>query len=354
MWLLENHTRMFSKIHSHIEFKKTISLFFSKLVVFLLSVSLVVISCNSFKDAPYPEVQFEQKSSFPDGGRSSAVSFVINDKAYVALGRNDVLKNDCYQYDPQLDKWKQVAAFPGIPRVNAVAATVDDEAYVGLGYNSDLGIYNADAILRDFWKYNPKIDAWTRLADFPASSTNKCIAFTFGQKIYVGFGFSGDKFERDIWQYNPESDTWTELPKNTSIPSRSGGVACAGFDYAYFGTGFNTHTLSDWWQFNSRTYDWKRLKNIPETGRTMAVAFSLEDRIFVGTGRFFQGTLTGGHLKEDLLEYDVQKNVWYHRGEMPNGGRENAVSFVVGGKAYIGLGENDSGTLDDLWVIHNL
>lgn len=346
---------MFSKTHLHIRIESPVNLqLISKLIAFLLCVSLLSVSCDFFDDAPYPDVKFEQKSSFPDGGRSSAVSFVINDKAYVALGRSDVLKNDCFQYDPEKDKWKKVASFPGIPRVNASAATIGDEAYVGLGYNSDLGVYNKEAILRDFWKYNPKKDSWTRLADFPALSTNKCIAFTFDRKIYIGFGYSGDKFERDMWQYDPDLDAWTELPQKGSIPSRSGGVACTDSEYVYFGTGFNTHTLSDWWWYNPRTSDWKKLKNIPGTGRITAVAFSLKERIFVATGRYFKGTLTGGHLKSDLLEYDVQKNVWYHRGEMPSGGRENAVSFVVGGKAYIGLGENESGVLSDLWEINNL
>jgi len=54
-------------------------------------------------------------------------------------------------------------------------------------------------------------------------------------------------------------------------------------------------------------------------------------------------------LKADLFEYDAMRNVWYERGTLPGGGRENAVAFVVGGKAYIGFGENDQGMLNDLW-----
>ena len=42
--------------------------------------------------------------------------------------------------------------------------------------------------------------------------------FTYDEKIYVGFGFSVNKFENDMWVYDPKTDTWTELPKK-NVPS---------------------------------------------------------------------------------------------------------------------------------------
>ena len=54
-------------------------------------------------------------------------------------------------------------------------------------------------------------------------------------------------------------------------------------------------------------------------------------------------------VKDDVVEYDAGKNVWYLRGVLPGGGRENAISFVINGKGYIGFGENDEGVLNDLW-----
>lgn len=334
--------------------KKTITTHIARLISSLIFIfTILFFSCESFENSPFPDIKPERKAPLPDGGRSSAVSFVVDGKAYVALGRSNELKNNCFQYNPQTDNWKEMAPFPGIARVNASAATIDDEAFVGLGYNSDLGVYNYDAVLKDFWKYNPKTDSWTRLADFPAISTNKCICFTYDEKIYVGFGFSVNKFENDMWVYDPKTDTWTELPKK-NVPSRSGGVSCVNSDYMYFGTGYNTRTLNDWWQYNPLSNDWKQLRDIPGTGRITAVAFSLDERIFVATGMLFRGNLTGGHVKDDILEYDTQKNVWYHRGTIPGGGRENAVSFVVDGKAYIGFGENENGVLNDLWVIGNI
>ncbi len=63
--------------------------------------------------------------------------------------------------------------------------------------------------------------------------------------------------------------------------------------------------------------------------------------------------MTGGHVKSDILEYDAIRNVWYERGKLPASGRENAITFTIGNKAYIGfgdVGENESlEILNDLW-----
>lgn len=311
------------------------------------------ISCENFENSPYSDIKFEKIASMPDGGRSSAVSFVLDGKAYVALGRNSELLNSCYQYNPQNDKWKEVAPFPGKARVNSFAETIGNEAYVGLGYNSEIKVYNEGGTLRDLWKYNPKTNSWKQLADFPVESTNKCISFTYDNKIFIGFGFSVFGFEKDLWMYDPQTDIWIELSQETVSP-RAGAVSCSNSEYMYFGTGYDTHSLNDWWQYNPQNNSWKKLKNIPGTGRITAVAFSLNERIFVATGMRFKGDLTGGHAKDDLLEYDAKKNAWYHRGTIPGGGRENAISFVIDGKAYVGLGENANGVLDDIWVIKDI
>ncbi|MPN35571.1 hypothetical protein SDC9_183069 [bioreactor metagenome] len=88
---------------------------------------------------------------------------------------------------------------------------------------------------------------------------------------------------------------------------------------------------------------------MPDAGRINALSFSAENRFFVATGRHFAGEHTGGHLKSDLMEYNVSENHWTKVGDIPGGGRENAVSFVLQNKVYIGFGENEKEILNDLW-----
>ncbi len=317
----------------------------------ILFLSAILAACNDAVDSPYPAVSFDPKSTMSSTGRSSAVSFVIADKAYVALGRSGTRSaalNDCWEYNPVTDSWREMEPFPGKKRVNAIAEVVAGKAYVGLGFDLDYGFYRDEAFLKDFWSFDPASNSWTRKADFPNKNTNACISFVANGAIYAGFGFDGWAFKNDLWKYNIADDRWEQMAE-TGVHARTGAVACASGEHVYIGTGYHTTSENDWWEYFPSNDTWKKLKNMPDKGREFGVSLSVDNRFFVATGRYFHGNLTGGHLKADLFEYDAMRNVWYERGTLPGGGRENAVAFVVGGKAYIGFGENDQGMLNDLW-----
>src|SRR5665647_3079623 len=130
---------------------------FIKLTFYFVLV-LLLSSCNNAAESPYSSITFNKMAPMPGTGRASAVAFVIDNKAYVALGRTAVRSGsliDCWQYDPTDSSWTQKADFPGIARVKATAAVVNGKAYVGLGFNIELGVYNTDACLKDFWMYDP-------------------------------------------------------------------------------------------------------------------------------------------------------------------------------------------------------
>ncbi len=315
----------------------------------ILLISCFLYSCNSVVESPYADLVLEQKTGLPDGGLSSAVAFVIQNKAYVTLGRVDAntLSNACYEFNPVTNNWTKSTDFPGAGRVNAIAAVVNGNAYVGLGFTNIAGIYQQSSYLKDFWCFNPTDNTWTQKADYPAISTDKAVCFVYNDEIYVGYGFRGTSFSEDMWKYSPVSDTWTKL--NSGDPmSRSGAVISSNGESVFFGTGYRAKNINDWWQFYPETQTWEKRKAMPDNGRENAVSLSIENRFFVATGRNFGGPLTGGHLKNDILEYDAIKDVWYFRASLKDV-RENAVSFVIGGKAYIGFGENDSTVLNDLW-----
>lgn len=302
-------------------------------------------------DSPYPNISFQKKASIPGIGRSSAVGFAIDGKGYVALGRTGSRTgalNDCWQYDPVLDTWTQKATYHGKARVRAIAATVNGKAYVGLGFDLSLSLYNSAAFLKDFWCYDPQTNTWVQKADFPSIHTNACASFVFNNCIYAGFGFDGNGFSHELWKYNPDQNSWVKL-NGFPGPQRVGGVFCTNGEHVYFGTGYNTFSQADWWEYFPATDSWKQLRRMPDNGRENAVSLSINNRFFVSTGRVFGGTLTGGHVDSDILEYDPVRNGWYKRGAIPNGNRENAVAFTINGKGYIGFGENDSTVLNDFW-----
>ena len=320
-----------------------------KLAIYFFPV-LLCLSCNEPANSPYPPITFEKKTSLPGTGRASAVAFAIDGKGYVTLGRNadsnDSLK-DCWQYDPAIDSWIKKTVFPGRARVKAMAAVVNGKAYVGLGYKPHVSTY-VNGNYKDFWMYDPVSNNWTQKADYPSKATDACVSFVLNDCIYVGEGFSDVDFTNEFWKYNTTDNSWIQL-KNLPGYARAGATLCADSAHIYFGTGYQIGNYNDWWEYFPATDSWKQRKSMPDNGRVNAVALTIDNRFFVTTGRHFAGNLTGGRVLSDIMEYDALRNVWYERGSIPDRGRENAISFVINGKGYVGLGENDTNVLNDFW-----
>ena len=308
------------------------------------------MGCNDPAHSPYPEVNFVRKSVIPAVSRASAVSFVLGNKGYVALGRNDNgIQKDCWQYDPTQDTWTEKAGFPGTARVKAMAAVANGKAYVGLGFDPTYAVYsNQSAYLTDFWMYDPGNDTWIQKAKFPGTETDACVSFVKGNEIFVGSGFDGHRFGSEFWKYTPDNDTWTKIA-NFPGAERFGATLCSNGTQVFFGTGYSTYNQSDWWEYSPASESWKKRRSMPDNGRVNAVSLALDNRFFVATGRYFAGNYTGGGVRSDLLEYNSSKDVWYERGHIPGSGRENAIAFTINGKCYIGFGENDTRYLDDFW-----
>lgn len=310
-------------------------------------------SCNEAAKSPYEPITFNRLSKIPGVGRSAAVSFVIGNKAYVALGRNSDRSgqlNDCWEYNPDSDKWTRKADFPGKARVKAAAIAINGKAYVGLGFDLNYPVYakQDSSYLRDFWEYDPENNSWTRKADFPSYATDACVTYVYNNEIYFAAGFNGYGFMNECWQYNPGTDKWTRMPDFKVYP-RFGGVVCSDSTHIYYGTGYRTYNENDWWVFQPANGSWRQLREMPDDGRENAVSLTIGKRFFVMTGKHFAGTLTGGRTLSNVMEYDAIRDVWYNRGNVPGKGRANAVAFTINGTGYIGFGDNDSTVINDFW-----
>lgn len=322
-------------------------------IYILLLLFIALQGCNDAAKSPYPDVEWTKKRNIPLRGLSSSTVACVGEKAYVLFGRTSSDSgsygehtNACWEYNAANDEWTKKTACPGVPRVNAVSVSLNGKIYAGLGFHGTK--YDENSYLGDFWMYDPQTDSWERKADYPSFSTDDCIGFAYENKIYIGIGFHGTSFGRLIIRYYPETDTWEQMNEFPGYP-RATGVGCAGEEHIYMGTGYTTTNLNDWWEYLPVSDSWKKRKEMPDNGRISGAALSVNNRYFVSTGRYFAGTLTGGHLKSDIIEYDAVRNVWYKRGNIPTEGRENAIAFTINGKGYIGLGEGESGVLNDLW-----
>jgi Uncharacterized protein conserved in bacteria len=65
--------------------------------------------------------------------RFGAVSFVMNDKAYITTGESGGLNTRTWEYDYTNDQWTEKTSFSGTARSNAVAFSINNRAFVLLG-----------------------------------------------------------------------------------------------------------------------------------------------------------------------------------------------------------------------------
>lgn len=316
-----------------------------------------LISCIDFVDSPYPNLKLSQINTIPNLARATATSFVINNKAYITLGRiggkHTSSIKDCWEYSPSDSSWNRKTDFPGHGRVGAIAEVVAGKAYVGFGYNTDLFVYASDTtIFSDFWMYDPLTNKWTQKASFPTRSdskdapVNSCSSFTYKKWIYL-FALSAQTHSnKEVWRYDTESDRWEQL-SNFPGATRTAAVSCTDGTHYYYGLGGGNR--NDWWEYFPEKDKWIQLNSLPGKGRVNAIAFSVNHRFFIATGRYMGGSLTTGEFFNDIVEYDALNDAWYKRGTVPTQGRENAIAFVIGNKAYLGLGETDEIRFNDLW-----
>lgn len=274
------------------------------------------------------------------GKRERATGFSIDSIGYLCGGVDtaEIIHKDLWAYNPQSDSWTQKANLPGSPRRDAISFVINDFAYVGSGMDSLSG--PTGNTLKDFWRYNPITNSWSAVADFPGAG---------GQGVYFATGFSvagkgylcGGKigpnmYSSQLWEYKPSNNQWMQ---RANFP---GGVRYQMLSFvigskAYVGMGTDQNIFKkDMYCYNPGANNWEPIAQFPAYERASATTFTLEGRGFVCLGN------TGGLLK-DLIEYNPQTDAWTLRPEFGGSARKGAISFVIGNKAYVGTGKGVSG-----------
>ena len=230
--------------------------------LFSLFVLVSLFSCHS-NSIPYTQSgNWVTKSQLNGPARSEAVTFTIDNFAYVGTGWDGLNTRftDFWKYDPVENVWSQVTSMPdSTARSSAVGFSVGEKGYVGTGYNG----FN---YLSDFYEYDPATGKWTRKADYAGGARYESVAFGIGNLGYVGTGFDGNNALKDFYQYDPAQDKWTDI--GFSGNKRYGALTFTYNNKAYLVTGVNSGVMQiDFWVFNpaSDTAKWSQLRNITNT-----------------------------------------------------------------------------------------
>jgi N-acetylneuraminic acid mutarotase len=306
-----------------------------------MRILLVICSLSTLFDlSAQLENSWVKKNDFGGLKRERAVAFSIGNYGYIATGVDtaEVVLNDLWQYDPTNDSWSQKANLPGSPRRDAVAFSADGKGYVGTGIDADEAL-GANK-LKDFWAYDPTLNTWAQVADYPGVGglgLYFATAFDLDGKGYVCCGKVGpNSYTNQLWEYKPSLNQWTQ---RANFP---GGVRyqLASFSiglYGYVGLGADQDILrKDFWRYNAGSNQWTQIASLPASERAASVTFSIGNRGFVCMG-------TDGGLLDDLWEYIPEIDYWVSRAPYGGSERKNAVGFVVNGRAYVGTGNGYTG-----------
>jgi len=270
--------------------------------------------------------------------------------------------NDFWKYDPSADVWTEIAPFPGAPREDATAFVIDDRAFVGLGRNRTQQF-------NDFWEYDMEENVWTEKDTFPTVRRSS-FSFVVKDEGYVGTGWicleQGCGYSRGLYKFLDQDDSkgvdtlgkpkgrWIEkqallrIDKDgTKLARRSAsGFAIGNKGYMTLGLGPNNFR-SDLWEYDPTqgglrdgepVGEWTRMAELPASGREQGIAFSIGEYGYAGLGGQY-----GIPTDVDFWRYDPNDDNWTRLADVGdvNGSifrRQDAVSFVIDGTAYVGSG----------------
>lgn len=247
-------------------------------------------------------------------------------------------------YSKAQGNWTQKAACPGLSRHSAVAFTIGNKGYLGTG------LCYMTAILEDFWEYDPANNTWTQKANFGGGKRFEAVGFSIGNYGYVGTGETNNAayLFNDFWKYDPSTNTWVQVANFGGVKRKQAvGFAIGG--KGYVGTGTNGYYMyGDFWEYNPATDTWQQVANFfPGKRKDIDRAvFVIDSKAYLGTG---WDTIT--HFN-DLWEYNSANNAWAQKANLPGVGRRGATGFSLCGYGFLGLGSMDKydDILNDFWM----
>ncbi len=319
-------------------------------VAILILSSLFIVSCTKdSSDSDELIGNWMRSSEFEGVGRTEAVTFTIGEVVYVGGGYDGSERlNDFWKFDQSTTSWSTIAPFPGTARSSAVAFSINGKGYIGTGYDDN------DNKLKDFWEYDPATNTWTRLADFGGSARYNAVGFSIGSKGYIATGYDGN-YLKDLWEYDPSTNTWTQKA-SLGGSKRSEAVAFVYDNKGYVLTGFNNGSyVNDIWAYDPSTNKWTEKRKINDYSsdaydddydenirRSNAITFLLGSKAYLVCGN--RSSTIG-----TVWEYDITTDLWKEKTGFEGTAREGGLGFSINNRGYITTGNNSSYRFDDMW-----
>ena len=300
-----------------------------------LTLSVEVLEdTRNFNDSIIINDQWFRRKDFPGNETIRANYFVDDNNAYVGLNDTEEL----WRFNPEMNEWTKMRDFPGPIRSDGAGFYLDGNIYFGTG----LKIWdNFD----DFWQYNIASDSWTRKNHFSGPKMTAATGFSINNKGYITSGYYyqpgiyNHPYE-DCWEYTPESDSWRKIESYGDL--EWGGVDGVGNGAvvvidgsAYYGIGWSFISTPEGYQEKVFKFTpdsetkWKRIASFPEK-RNYHKAIA-----FALNGKPYFKT-----VDSDFYQYNEATDSWSKVETKILSDVTEGIGFVILGKAYVGLGNS--------------
>lgn len=322
--------------------------------------SLTYSACNKNDTIEY--LGNWTKKAPMSNGRYGAVGFTIGVNGYLGLGYNpskqkDRLLKDFWEYHGgQENFWTVVdttqGSFPGHPRYWGVAFSIGQKGYVGTGFDIDQKYY------KDFYEFDPSAagNKWKKIADYPGPERYGAIAFSINGKGYVGCGISDGNENNDFYEYDPFTNTW-KIIEGFGGPAQYFGASFVINNKAYVVTGLDGKTnVDDFWVFNGDSGVWRPLNFISNRNESLSYDDDYTDIVRNGgvgmsaNGKGYIACGDGGNAK--VWEYTPETDQWKRKTSIESlmSTRLYPVSFSTSdNRMFVATGLSGSYVLNDLW-----
>jgi hypothetical protein len=245
----------------------------------------------------------------------------------------------------KLSVWTQKAHFPASPIRSATSFSIGSKGYILCGDNS----YDAfvGQPTDEVWEFDPIANSWQQKADFPGGYRYRMFSAYNGINAFVGFGDGPSVSNNDkrIWRYDSSNDTWSELPEFPGVP-RAYAIAFLINNNLFVGGGYIAEgaSLIDFWKFDLQNNEWTQLDNIPYLLNNRGT-FPFANTVIDGKGysciQSYSSNGSNDYLPYTcILSYDPMEDNWRKIPESPI-----QPSYTI--PAYANF------SLNSLWYFHS-
>ena len=188
--------------------------------------------------------------------------------------------------------------------------------------------------------YEPPLkSAWRKIGEVPFGNRSGAMSFVIDGRVFVGGGENKDITTRDFWCYDPANNFWTCLQELPGGPRISGVTfAISGFGYLGLGGyrgGLSKTFKNDLYRYDPRLNTWQRKSDFPGGGRVDAVCFVIGSKAYAGLG--FNTTYFS-----DMYCYDPTGERWTRIRDFAGGGVSAAIGISTSGHGFVLCGDNRS------------